>query len=141
MFIGTYFNKIDEKGRLRMPAKFKEELGCTYFISKGDSGCLYVLSKPAFEQLTEKFRSINFSDNESKKFQRAFFSSADSVEEDNQGRFLVPQMLREYAGINKEVVVIGSGDRVEIWSQENWKKYNEDEDFDGLISGLSKYEF
>ena len=63
-----------------MPAKFKEELGCTYFISKGDSGCLYVLSKQAFEQLTEKFRSINFSDNESKKFQRAFFSSADSVE-------------------------------------------------------------
>ena len=141
MFIGTYYNKIDEKGRLRMPPKFKEELGCNYFISKGDHGCLYILSKSAFEELSRKIRAINFSDNDSKKFQRAFFSSADSVEEDNQGRFLIPQSLREYAAIAKEAVVIGSGDRIEIWSQENWDRYNAETDFDDLISGLAKYDF
>ena len=140
MLIGTYNNKIDEKGRLRMPPKLKDELGTGYYITKGDSNCLYAMSKSAFEQLFQKLQSVNFSDNQSKKMMRIFFSSAFLVEEDNQGRVLLPVNLREYAGIKKDVVVIGAGERVELWSEENWNAYNEDGDFDSLIEGLSKYD-
>jgi len=140
MLIGTFYNKIDEKGRLRMPAKLKDGLGGGYFLTRGDSGCLYGMSRETFEKLAEKLQTISFSDNEAKKMTRLLYSSAHLAEEDNQGRFLLPQNLREFAGITKEAVIIGNGDRVEIWSGENWKNYSESGDYDSLIAGLAKYD-
>ena len=122
-----------------MPPKLKEELGSGYYITKGDSNCLYAMSRQSFEALFQKLQTISFSDNQSKKMMRLFYSSAFLVEEDNQGRFILPLNLREFAGITKDVIIIGAGERVEIWSEQNWKEYNEDGDFDSLFEGLAKY--
>jgi len=140
MLIGTYYNKIDEKGRLRMPLKLKDGLGSGYYITKGDSGCLYAMSKAAFDALFEKIQSTHFSDSQTKKMTRLFYSSAYLAEEDNQGRFLLPQTLREFADITKDVVIIGAGERAEIWSEKNWSDYNQGGDIDSLFEGLSKYD-
>lgn len=140
MLIGTYNNKIDEKGRLRMPPKLKEELGPGYYVTRGDSNCLYAMSRDRFSMLSSKLDAITLTDPVAQKFKRQFYSTVLAVEEDNQGRFLLSPALRALAGITKDVVIIGAGDRVEIWSEERWKEYNESGDFDSFMSELAKYE-
>lgn len=139
MFFGEYYNKIDEKGRLRMPPKLKEELGGKYLVTKGGNGCLFVFSSKTVEKLEEKLNSIPISDTEAQKPLRMLFSASYMVEEDNQGRFLLPPKLREFANLGSETVIIGAGTRVEIWNSENWAKYNNCGDFDSMFSGLSKF--
>lgn len=139
MFFGEYYNKIDEKGRLRMPPKLKEELGNKYLVTKGGNGCLFVFSSKTVEKLEEKLNSIPLSDIEAQKPLRMLFSASFMVEEDNQGRFLLPPKLREFAGLVNETVIIGAGTRVEIWNSEKWSHYNTCEDFDSMLSNLSKF--
>lgn len=139
MLGGTFQNKIDEKGRLRMPPKLKEDLKSGYYITKGDNNCLFVIGSEEFNQLLAKFKAnINLLDAEAQKAQRLFFSSSYQVEEDNQGRFRLEKDLLEYSKITKNVTIIGAGDRVEIWSEENWKKYNDKVDYTAQLSNLSK---
>lgn len=139
MFFGEYYNKVDEKGRLRMPPKLKEELGNKYLITKGSSGCLFVLSNNTVKKLEEKLSSIPLSDVEAQKSMRMLFSSSFMVEEDNQGRFLIPPKLREFADLKNEVAIVGTGTRIEIWNIDKWNSYNTQEDFDVLLSQLSKF--
>ena len=139
MLGGTFQNKIDEKGRLRMPPKLKDALKSGYYVTKGDNNCLFVIGSEEFNQLLVKFKAnINLLDAEAQKAQRLFFSSSYQVEEDNQGRFRLEKDLLEYSKIIKNVTIIGAGDRVEIWSEENWKKYNSGVDYTAQLSNISK---
>ena len=139
MLSGTFQNKIDEKGRIRMPPKFKEILKSGYYITKGDNNCLFVIGAEEFNELLAKFKTnINLLDSEAQKAQRLFFSNSYQAEEDNQGRVRLEKDLLDYSKIIKNVTIIGAGDRVEIWSEESWKKYNENVNYSAQIGNLSK---
>ena len=139
MLGGTYQNKIDEKGRLRMPPRLKDGLKAGYYITKGDNHCLFVLGSEEFNSILEKFKAnVNLLDANAQKSQRLFFSSSYQAEEDNQGRFRLDKDLLEHSQIVKNVVIIGVGGRAEIWSEENWKKYNSDVDYTNQMENLSK---
>ena len=119
---GTYEHSIDAKGRLFIPAKLREKLGSSFIITKGLDGCLFVYSAEAWDVLEEKINQLPMS--RSRNLQRFFFSSAADCAPDSQGRVLIPQNLREYAGLQKEVTVIGVSGRVEIWDKRRWQEYN-----------------
>ncbi|MBM7867511.1 division/cell wall cluster transcriptional repressor MraZ [Heliobacterium gestii] len=125
MFMGEYQHAIDPKGRLFVPARLRESLGEAFVATKGLDGCLFVYPKDEWKQLEEKLKALPFTRSDARAFQRFFFSGAGECEVDKQGRILVPAHLREHAGLEKDVVIIGAGARVEIWSQERWKAYNE----------------
>ena len=114
---GQYFHNIDAKGRLFIPAKLREQLGDTLHVTVGQDGCLSVYSDTEWEKFQQKLDERNFTD--VKKLRLMFAYMAD-CEPDAQGRILIPAKLREYAGLTKEVVVVGSFDRAEIWSAERW---------------------
>ncbi len=139
MFIGTYRHQIDEKCRLRMPSKFKEALKEGFIVAKGTNGCLFAFSSKEFEELYKKLENVSTFDLEAQKAVRALLSSAFVTEEDKQGRILLPQELRNFAKIVKNVVTIGVGNRVEIWSEESFNAYNTAENYDEASSALSKY--
>ncbi|MBU5433761.1 division/cell wall cluster transcriptional repressor MraZ [Intestinimonas sp. MSJ-38] len=119
---GEFEHNIDAKGRLFIPAKLREKLGSSFIITKGLDGCLFVYSAEAWDVLEEKINQLPMS--RSRNLQRFFFSSAADCAPDSQGRVLIPQNLREYAGLQKEVTVIGVSGRVEIWDKRRWQEYN-----------------
>ena len=119
MMIGQYQHNLDAKGRLIMPQKFREELGTEFIVTRGVDSCLFVYSKEEWEQLAEKIRALPLS--KGRDLQRFFFANAAEIECDGTGRALIPPNLRAYASLEKEVVVIGSGQRVEIWSKAAWE--------------------
>ena len=140
MLLGEYYHQLDEKNRLRIPAKLRNQLGSGYIIMKGSSNSLFVYSSDEMENLmNEKLKSVPLSDIKAQKSIRMLFSSAFVVEEDAQGRFILPQNLREFAGIKKNVVSIGVGNRIELWDEDKWKEYNDNEDFDTILGDLSQY--
>lgn len=140
MLLGEYQHQLDEKNRLRIPVKLRNQLGNGYMIMKGSNNCLFVYSCEEMENfMNEKLKSVPLSDIKAQKSIRMLFSSAFVVEEDSQGRFILPQNLKEFAGIRKNIVSIGVGNRIEIWSEENWKEYNEEVNFDEILGDLSQY--
>lgn len=139
MLIGTYRHQLDQKMRFRFPAKFKDQLGEGFIVAKGTNGCLFCFSKEEFEKLYEKLASVPMFDTEAQKPIRALLSSAFETEADNQGRILLPQELRNYASMEKNIVSIGVGNRVEIWAEEKFDEYNSAENYDSASSELSKY--
>lgn len=124
MLIGEYEHTLDVKGRLIMPAKLREDIGDKFIITKGLDGCLFGFSLNEWVQFEEKLKSLPLTNKNARDFVRFFLSGAVSIEIDKQGRFLVASNLREYASMEKEVVIIGVGTRIEFWSKENWIKYN-----------------
>lgn len=138
MYGGTFYHQIDDKGRLRIPSKLKLMLGERPTIMQGSDGCLIVLSEEESNRLAEKLRQIPLSDTSAQRSLRRITASMYFVEEDKQGRFLLPQHLRNYAGIIKNVVFIGVANRVELWSEEKWTSYSDTDDND-LFKGLLDY--
>lgn len=126
MFMGEYNHTVDKKGRLIMPAKFREMLNDKFIITKGLDHCLFVYPIDEWEFIEQKLRSLPFTQKDARAFVRFFFSGALETEIDKQGRILIPPNLREFAKINKEVVVIGVSTRIEIWSREEWESYRND---------------
>lgn len=122
--IGQYQHNIDAKGRLFIPAKYREELGETFYVTIGLDGCLSVYSDAKWAELTAKFDALPLSKARS---MRALFANAAKCEPDSQGRIVIPQKLRKYAGLEKETVIIGVHDRAEIWSAEAWNAQEEEE--------------
>ena len=116
MFMGEYQHNIDSKGRLIVPAKFREGLGTVFVITKGLDNCLFVYTNDEWKVFEEKIKKLPLTNKDVRKFVRFFFSGAIECETDNQGRVMIPQNLREYAGIKKEVISIGVSNRIEIWS-------------------------
>ena len=123
MFIGEYHHTIDDKGRIIIPAKFREELGENFIITRGIENCLYVYSKTNWDEICNKLNSLPFTKKDARTFNRFFMSGATNVELDKQGRVNVTYPLVNYANIKKDCVIIGTGDRLEIWSQEAWNDF------------------
>ena len=125
MFIGEYGHAIDAKNRIILPSKFREGLGESCIMTKGLDGCLYVYPREEWAILEEKLKSLPLTSKDARAFVRFFFSGANEMTFDKQGRTLIPQNLMQYAGIVKEVVSIGVSNRIEIWSKEKWNSYTE----------------
>ena len=123
MFIGEYHHTIDEKGRIIIPVKFREELGNNFIITRGIENCLFVYSKENWAQITNKLNSLPFTKKDARTFNRFFMSGATDVELDKQGRVNISQPLIDYASLLKDCVIIGTGDRLEVWSQESWESF------------------
>ena len=121
MFMGEYNHTIDAKGRLIIPAKFREVLGDEFVVIKGMDGFLFVFDNFEWQAFAEKLRSLPMIDKEVRQFTRFFLAGAASVEVDKQGRILIPSVLREFADITKDAVLIGVGSRIEIWSKDRWE--------------------
>ena len=123
MFIGEYHHTIDEKGRIIIPAKFREELGESFIITRGIENCLFVYSEENWAQITNKLNSLPFTKKDARTFNRFFMSGATDVELDKQGRVNISRPLIDYANLLKDCVIIGTGDRLEVWSQESWESF------------------
>lgn len=124
MFMGEYQHTIDSKGRVSIPARFREELGEHFVTTKGLDNCLFVYPMEEWHRLEQKLKSLPFTRADARAFARFFFSGAVECELDKQGRVLIPQMLREHAKIIKDVVIIGVSTRIEIWAKEVWEEYS-----------------
>jgi MraZ protein len=126
MFLGTHEPKLDEKGRLILPAKFREELATGLVITKGQERCLYVFPQSEFINITESLRQAPVTQKAARDYSRVMFAGAHDEIPDRQGRVTIPQSLREYANLDKECVVIGANTRVEIWDSKAWNSYLSD---------------
>ncbi len=123
MFNGEYQHNMDLKGRVTIPSKFRDDLGEKFHVCKGYDSCLVIYSSAEWEKFVEKL--INKPSVVAKQAKRYFLASAVDVEPDKQGRILIPQHLREFAGIEKELVIIGVGDTAEIWNVDAWRAFND----------------
>ena len=123
MLIGEYEHSLDVKGRLIMPVKLREDIGDNFIITKGLDGCLFGFSLKEWETFEDKLKSLPLTNKNARDFVRFFLSGAVNVDIDKQGRFLIVSNLREYASMEKEVVIIGVGTRIEFWSKDKWNKY------------------
>ena len=127
MLIGEYEHTLDVKGRLIMPAKLREDVGENFIVTKGLDGCLFGFSKSEWTNFEEKLKSLPLTNKNARDFVRFFLSGAIECEIDKQGRFLIASNLREYADMEKEVIIIGVGTRIEFWDKAKWKEYNNSE--------------
>jgi MraZ protein len=120
LFCGEFQHTLDPKGRVIIPSKFREELGEKFILTKGLDECLFGYSQAEFERIAEKLRQLPFTDADVRTFVRFFFAGAAECEMDKQGRILIPQNLRDYAGFDKDIYVIGVSTRIEIWDKKKW---------------------
>ena len=139
MLIGEYNPSIDLKGRLHFPARLREDLGDKFIVTKGLDNCLFVYSLSEWAELEAKIKALPMS--RSRTLQRFFFAGAVEVEPDKQGRILIPQPLRDYASIEKDVTFIGTGDRAEIWSTECWTQFNDNLTEDSIAEAMDALSF
>lgn len=125
MFIGEYLHTIDAKGRVIIPSKFRDELGEKFIVTKGLDNCLFVYPESEWKTFENKLKQLPLTSRDARAFVRLFFSGATECELDKQGRITIPPNLREHARLDKDTVLIGVSTRVEIWSKEEWDRYNE----------------
>ena len=130
MLLGEYNHNIDDKGRVSVPAKFREDLWISFIVTKGLDNCLFAYSKEEWTKFEEKLKSLPLTNPNARNFIRFFFSGATECEIDKQGRINIPQSLREYAELGREVAIIGVSTRVEIWNREKWNNYTSPENMD-----------
>jgi MraZ protein len=128
VFLGTYAPKLDDKGRIILPAKFWDELEAGIVITRGQERCLYVFSVREFEELHDKIRQAPVTSKQARDFLRLFLSGAGSEVPDKQHRVTIPSALRTYAGLDRNLTVIGAGNRAEIWDTEAWETYYADQE-------------
>ncbi len=127
MLIGEYEHSVDAKGRLIMPSKLKQDLGESFIVTKGLDSCLFVFSLTEWSNFEEKLKTLPLTNKNARDFVRFFLSGATECELDKQGRFLISANLRQYASLEKDVVIIGVGTRLEIWNKEKWQEYSNEE--------------
>ena len=139
MLIGEYQQTLDPKGRVNIPARLRESLGSTFIITKGLDNCLYVYSMEEWKVLEDKIRALPMS--KSRNLQRFFFAGAAEAEPDKQGRVLIPAHLREYAGLTKDVTVIGASVRAEIWDSERYQSSCEELTSDSIAESMDELGF
>ena len=138
-FKGEYSHSIDAKGRLIVPAKFRELLGDQFVVTKGFDGCLFVFSQEGWDQFEEKLQALPMDKPEARMLGRFFISGAIDAEVDKQGRILLPSNLLQHAKIEKEAIIAGVGNRVEIWSKEEWEKASTFDDINEIAAKMSEY--
>ncbi|MDD6857913.1 MAG: division/cell wall cluster transcriptional repressor MraZ [Lachnospiraceae bacterium] len=138
MFMGEYNHTIDAKGRLIVPAKFREALGDEFVVTRGLDDCLFVFPNEGWKAFEEKLSTLPVANKNARRFARFFLSGAATVELDKQGRILIPTTLREYGALEKEVVFIGVANRVEIWSKERWENSAVMDDMDEIAESMDE---
>ncbi len=126
MFMGEYHHNLDEKGRLIIPAKFRETLGDKFIITRGIEKCLYIYSQADWEKIVKKLNTLPFTKKDARIFVRSFFSGAALIEVDRQGRINIASPLVGHAGLTKECVIIGANDRIEVWDKASWDAFLND---------------
>lgn len=136
MFMSEYNHTVDAKGRLIVPSKFREQLGDEFVVTKGMDGCLFVYANDDWNAFEQKLTSLPLINKEARKFARFFLAGAAQVEVDKQGRILLPANLREFASLEKDVLLVGVGSRIEIWSRENWVNMDADSDMDDIAAAM-----
>lgn len=143
MLMGEYKHNIDVKGRLIMPAKFRNDLGKTFILTRGLDGCLFGYPEKEWAILEEKLKQLPLAKKEARAFTRFFYSAATECELDKQGRINIPQTLREYADLDKMCHVIGVSDRIEIWSETKWNDFSSEaeESFDEIAENMIDFGF
>lgn len=139
MLLGVYYHQIDEKNRLRLPKKIKPELSSAMIV-RGSHNSLYILPSKIFDKVLQKANELPMFGNAQDSI-RLLLSNASELIEDNQGRFLLPQALKNWANLQKDVVFVGVGNRVELWDKKAWEDYSEQKqkDFDSLMANLGEY--
>ncbi len=138
MFIGEYEHSVDAKGRVIMPSKLRADIGETFIVTKGLDGCLFAYSQTEWANFEEKLKALPLTVKNARDFVRFFLSGAIECEIDKQGRFLIPSNLREYAKLDKEIVILGVGTRIEIWNKEAWQKDAENISADEIAENMDK---
>jgi MraZ protein len=123
VFLGTHHPRLDDKGRLFLPAKFRDELAEGLVITKGQERCLFVWPTAEFSRITEQLRQASVTNKAVRDYGRVLFAGAHDDQPDKQGRIVVPQALREYAGLSRDCAVVGANSRVEIWDSAAWDRY------------------
>ena len=137
MFMSEYNHTIDAKGRLIIPSKFRETLGEEFVVSKGMDGCLFVYANEDWNAFEQKLTSLPLINKEARQFARFFLAGAAQVELDKQGRILLPANLRSFAELDKDVVLVGVGSRIEIWSKVRWESISSDENMDDITAAMA----
>jgi MraZ protein len=140
MFLGEYEHTLDSKGRLTIPAKFRDELAGGVVVTRGLDGCLWAFGRAEWDILTEKISNLPTANRAARNFTRFMFSNAFDSIPDRQGRILIPQNLRSYAGIETDTIVAGANNRVELWNPEKWRGMMSEveEDPDAFASQLEE---
>ena len=138
MFMGEYNHTIDAKGRLIIPSKFRELLGEEFVLTKGLDGCLSIYPMDEWNAFEEKLRALPLTNKNARTFTRFFVAGATNCELDKQGRILLPATLREFAGLEKDVLLAGMLDHIEIWNEERWKENADFGDMDTIASHLNE---
>ena len=138
MFMGEYSHSIDAKGRLIIPSKFREQLGEEFVLTKGLDGCLSIYPMDEWTAFEEKLKALPLTNKNARTFSRFFVAGATSCELDKQGRILVPATLREFAGLEKDVVLTGNITRIESWSKEKWAENSNYDDMDAIAEGMQE---
>ena len=137
MFMGEYNHTVDTKGRLIIPSRFRDELGDEFVVTRGLDGCLFVFPNHEWQAFEEKLKALPLTNKNARQFSRFFVAGASLCELDKQGRILLPATLREFAGLEKDVVLTGMLNRIEIWSKEKWLENNSCEDMDDIAEQMS----
>ena len=137
MLMGEYNHTLDAKGRIIIPVRIREQLGESFVVSKGLDGCLFAFPSAEWEKLVNKIQALPLTDKVARKFSRYLLAGASETELDKQGRALLPQTLREAAKLEKDVVLCGVGNRMEIWSKEAWNNESHYEDIDELAEMMA----
>ena len=139
MFIGEYQHSLDDKGRVTIPSKYRDQLGESFVLTKGLDGCLFIYTQDEWTNFEQKLKNLPLTNMNARKFVRFFLSGAVECMTDKQGRILIPNTLRVYSQIEKDIVFIGMSNRIEVWSLENWKAYNNmDIDVEALASQMEE---
>ncbi len=138
MFMGEYNHTIDAKCRLIVPSRFREILGDAFVVTKGLDGCLFVYDNEEWKLFEEKLRALPITNKEARQFVRFFLAGAAEVEVDKQGRILIPNVLREFAGLAKDVALVGVGSRIEIWSRERFEDTAAFDDMDEIAEHMAE---
>ncbi len=123
MLMGEYFHALDDKGRLILPARLRDDLQDHFVMTKGLDGCLFFYAMDEWQKMEERLRSLPMTNANARAFQRLFLAGAQDVEVDRQFRITIPPRLREFAGVQKDVVLVGVSSRVELWALDRWTEY------------------
>ncbi len=123
MFLGQYHHTIDEKGRLIIPSKYRDQLGSSFVITRGIENCIYVYPEETFSRLVTQLEALPFTKKDARRFSRFFLSGATAAELDKQGRILLPSSLATYADLKKDCIIVGVGERLEIWDKDAWDDF------------------
>lgn len=138
MFMGEYAHSIDSKGRIIVPAKFRESLGEEFVVTQGLDGCLFVYPNSEWENFVSELKNLP-GNKEARQLQRYFMAGAAGLEVDKQGRILIPSKLREAAGLEKDVVFVGVLSKIEIWSKERWQENDTFDNMDDIAERMSNF--